>query len=174
MSFKTKSNTIILDIYVAIAKAIAYDEGIKPLLPGVVLDFDFIDQEEEFEGEGFGDPIDQEEPHIPPFSRPRSPKTPPRITLLPQTVDYPRASSCNNQLIVRFQVVLEGFHVRSARFYRLVFRLAQLLRHLPLTCLTEKDEEFPVICDIGSGSWSYDSEGQFTSYSMDIVTNTYI
>ena len=175
MNFRVKTNTVILDIYVALAKSICQDESIKALLDGVVLDFDFIDKEEDFNGgKGFGDPIDVEEPHITPFRLPRHPKNPPRITLLPQTALYPKFSSCNNKLELHFNVVLEGFHVRSARFYRLVFRLVQLLRNLPLTCLTEGNEEIPVICDVGSGSWNYDDEGQFMSYSMDIQTDAYI
>lgn len=175
MNFRVKTNTVILDIYVAIAKAITQDEDIKALLDGVVIDFDFIDKEEEFNGgEGFGDPIDVEPPHITPFRLPTHPKNPPRITLLPQTAEYPRFSSCNNKLTLHFNVVLEGFHVRSARFYRLVFRLVHLLRNLPLTCLTEGNEEFPVICDVGSGSWNYDDDGQFMSYSMGIEVNAYI
>lgn len=175
MNFRVKTNTVILDMYVAIAKAIAHDEDIKKLLDGVVVDFDFIDKEEDFNGgEGFGDPIDTEEPHITPFRLPKHPKNPPRITLLPQTAQYPKFSSCNNKLEIHFQVVLEGFHVRSARFYRLVFRLVQLLRNLPFTCLTERNEEFPVICDVGSGSWNYDQDGQFMSYSMDIQADAYI
>lgn len=173
--FRVKTNTVILDVYVALAKIIAQDAQIKPLLDGVVVDFDFIDKEENFNGgEGFGDPVDVEEPHITPFRLPKHPKNPPRITLLPQNAAYPRSSSCTNKLELHWQVVLEGFHVRSARFYRLVFALVQLLRNLPFTCLTEGEEEFPVICDVGSGNWNYDQEGQFMSYSMDVQTDLYI
>ncbi len=182
MAYPIRSDTVLLDIYLKVAHCIVDDPGIQKLLDGVVVDFDFLDSDVE---ESYSPPPpDRPRPSIPqPVSKPKTmppfegsyqPSSPPRIYLLPTNIEYPRMSSCNNQLEVGLQIVLDGFSVKSVQFHRLVFRLAQLIRNIPFSQLQEDGHCFNVVCDLGSGSFEFDSERQVMTHSLNMSVRVYL
>ena len=186
MAYPMRSDTVLLDIYLAVANAIVNDEGTKKLLDGVVIDFDFLDQdvvEEEspppttvpppHRPSSYPQPISKPTT-MPPFEGAYQPRNPPRIYLLPTSIEYPRASSCNNRLSLTLNVVLDGFHYKSVRFHKLSFRLLQFLRNIPFSQIQEDGQCFSVVCELSGSSFDYDQDRQVMTNTISLNIAAYL
>lgn len=140
------SNDVYVDIYKNLCAIVMEDPAIHDLSTGVIFDFDLDEV----------------------GATPVSPRVAPRIYLLPSSVSYARENSCNNNLQLEYSFVIDGFHFRDERAHKLAWRLMFLLRNIPFTSLKIDDYEFPVICEVGNGSWDYDVEKETIQHSLSI------
>ena len=99
MAYRVQSDVTLIDIYKHICDEILNDEQIKELGSGLVYDFDLVDV---------------------PVTTPITPRNTPRMYLIPQTTQYDLSSTANYLLTLNFQLVIEGFHFRNERLYKLV------------------------------------------------------
>lgn len=149
------SNDVYVLSYQKICECILSDENMHSLLQAgrVICDFDLID-----------DPDKEEFVNVP-----YQPQNRPRLYLLPQSVQYPRESSCNNNLIIQYQIVLEGYQVRDVLFHQTCYRLLALLRDIPFVSIILDDTCFPVLCNVGDGTWEYDQEHQTMTHTIGLT-----
>ena len=141
-----RSDDVYVDIYKQLCTIVMEDPSIRSLSTGVIFDFDL---------EAVG-------------VTPVSPRVAPRIYLLPSSVSYSRETTCNNNLQLEYSFVIDGFHFRDVRAHKLAWRLMFLLRNIPFTSLKIDEYEFPVICEVGNGSWDYDVEKETIQHSLSI------
>lgn len=151
---RIESNDVYVLSYQKLCECILEDENMNSLLQAdkVVCDFDLID-----------DPSKEEFVNVP-----YQPSTRPRFYILPQSVQYPRESSCNNNLIIQYQFVLEGFQARDMLFHQICYRLLALLRDIPFVTIILDNQCFPVLCNVGDGTWEYDAEHQTMTHTVGL------
>jgi len=149
-----KSNEVYVLSYQKICECILADENMNALLQAdkVICDFDLIE-------------IPDDESFV---NTPYQPATRPRLSILPTSVEYPRESSCNNNLIIQYSIVLEQFQARDILFHQICYRLIALLREIPFVSIILDDICFPVLCNVGTGTWEYDSEHQTMTHTIGL------
>ena len=152
MAYQVQSDTLYADVYEKICDVIKADPKILELADGVVFDFDL--------------PVATDTP--------TQPRDCPRIYVLPSQVEYPGATSCCNQLILNYSIVIDGFHIRDPKANKMAFRMMFLMRNIPFTSIDIDGYPFGVICVPGSGSWDYDSSRQTMAHTIGLTVNIYV
>ncbi len=151
---RIESNDVYIITYQKICESLAENKNLAKLVAddGAILDFDLIEtpEQEEF------------------VNVPYQPKNRGRIYVLPQSVEYPRETSCNNNLIIQYQIVLEGFKARDMYFHQICYRVLAILRDMPFCSIILDDNCFPVLCQVGNGTWEYDAEHQTMNHTINL------
>lgn len=153
MAYRVQSDTILIDVYKHICDEILNDEQVKELGKGLVFDFDLVDV---------------------PVTTPITPRNTPRMYLLPQSTQYDLSSTANYMLTLNYQLVVEGFHFRNARLYKLVYRLLALLRSSTFGQMRVDGRMFNLTYSPGSGSFEYDAQSQLQTYSLELTVALYV
>lgn len=153
MAYRVQSDTVLLDIYKKICNEILNDGQIQELGKGLVFDFDLVDV---------------------PVNTPITPRNTPRMYLLPQSTQYELSSTANYMLTLNYQLVVEGFHFRNERMYKLIYRLLVLLRNTTFGQLEVDGRKFNLTYSPGSGSYEYDAQSQLMAYSLELTLALYV
>lgn len=96
----------------------------------------------------------------------------PRLSVLPTNITYARDTTCNNNLTINYEIVLEGFQLRDIIRPQVEWRIMYLLRNLPFTSMLIDNTEYPVIAEPEQGSWDFDSERQTLTFRVSVGIQT--
>ena len=153
MAYRVQSDTVLLDVYKKICDEILNDERIRELGKGLVFDFDLMDV---------------------PVNTPIAPRNTPRMYLIPQSTNYELSSTANYMLTLNYQLVVEGFHFRNERMYKLIYRLLVLLRNTTFGQLQVDNRMFNLTYSPGNGSYDYDAQSQLMTWNLELTLALYV
>ena len=64
--------------------------------------------------------------------------------------------------------MLEGFKARDMYFHQICYRVLAILRDIPFCSIILDDTCFPVLCQVGNGTWEYDAEHQTMNHTITL------
>jgi len=143
-----ETDSLYNDVYVRLCEKIKGDPQLSVLLEGVVFDYE---------------PIDGLVPAGTPIALMHKPK----LSVIPVSAQYEGQSSCGGELVLAYNVVLEGFHIRSSLRNKIAWRLLYLFKWLTIPISVDEVER-AAICIPGVASWDFDGDKQTMSHTIPI------